>query len=63
MATQALANWTVSLSYDNLPEEVNHAAVRSFYNITGCIVGGSTHSATTTTARKALSTFSGPPTS
>ncbi|KAJ5958249.1 uncharacterized protein N7479_005399 [Penicillium vulpinum] len=62
MATQALAAWTVSLSYPDLPEEVIHAAVRSFYNIAGCIVGGSEHPATTK-ARKALSPFSGPPTS
>ncbi|KAJ5512255.1 hypothetical protein N7463_001807 [Penicillium fimorum] len=62
MATQTLAAWTVSLSYPDLPEEVIHAAVRSFYNIAGCIVGGSRHTATTT-ARNALSPFSGPPTS
>ncbi|KAJ5360723.1 hypothetical protein N7517_009914 [Penicillium concentricum] len=62
MATQTLAAWTVSLSYSDLPEEVIHAAVRSFYNIAGCIVGGSRHTATIT-ARNALSPFSGPPTS
>ncbi|CAI7625756.1 unnamed protein product [Penicillium glandicola] len=62
MATQTLATWTVSLSYPDLPEEVINAAVRSFYNIAGCIVGGSKHTATIT-ARKALSPFSGPPTS
>lgn len=62
MATQTLADWTVSLSYHDLPEEVTHAAVRSFYNIAGCIVGGSQHPASTI-ARNALSPFSGPPTS
>ncbi|KAJ9490525.1 hypothetical protein VN97_g2737 [Penicillium thymicola] len=62
MATQTLADWTVSLSYTDLPEEVIHAAIRSFYNIAGCIVGGSKHPATTI-ARNALSPFTGPPTS
>ncbi|KAF9248372.1 hypothetical protein DTO006G1_1213 [Penicillium roqueforti] len=62
MATQNLATWTVSLSYPDLPGEVIDAAVRSFYNIAGCIVGGSQHIATST-ARKALSPFAGPPTS
>jgi aconitate decarboxylase len=62
MATQALANWTVSLTYPSLPQEVIHAAVRSFYNWAGCTVGGSTHPATTI-ARKTLARFSGPATS
>jgi aconitate decarboxylase len=60
MATQALATWTVSLN--TLPEEVTHAALRSFYNWAGCTIGGSTHPATTI-ARNALSRFSGQPTS
>jgi aconitate decarboxylase len=60
MATQALANWAVSLT--TLPEEVTHAALRSFYNWAGCTIGGSTHPATTI-ARNALSRFVGQPTS
>jgi len=60
MATQALAAWTVSLT--TLPEEVTHAALRSFYNWAGCTIGGSTHAATTI-ARNALLRFAGPSTS
>jgi aconitate decarboxylase len=62
MATQTLANWTISLTYPSLPNDVIHAATRSFYNWAGCTVGGTTHPATTI-ARKALSRFSGSPTS
>ncbi|KAJ5649605.1 uncharacterized protein N7484_003328 [Penicillium longicatenatum] len=38
MATQALANWSVNLTYASLPSEVKSAAVRSFYNWAGCTV-------------------------
>lgn len=62
MATQTLANWTVSLTFPPLPHHVIHAAVHSFYNWAGCTVGGSAHRATTI-ARKALARFSGPATS
>ncbi|CAG8406010.1 unnamed protein product [Penicillium salamii] len=60
MATKNLATWAISLT--NPPEEVTHAALRSFYNWVGCTVGGSNHAATNI-ARKALSQFAGPPTS
>ncbi|KAJ6130286.1 hypothetical protein N7512_003066, partial [Penicillium capsulatum] len=46
----------------DLSEDVIHAATRSFYNWAGCTIGGSAHAATTT-ARRALARFSGPPTS
>ncbi|KIW17793.1 hypothetical protein PV08_04988 [Exophiala spinifera] len=62
MATLSIANWAVSLEYTSLPESVTHAAIRSFYNWTGCALGGSNHR-TTTTALKALSPFFGPSTS
>ncbi|KAJ5183039.1 hypothetical protein N7492_000655 [Penicillium capsulatum] len=45
-----------------MSEDVIHAATRSFYNWAGCTIGGSAHAATTT-ARRALARFSGPPTS
>lgn len=62
MATESLATWSKNLTFSFLPQEVKTAAVRSFYNWAGCTVGGSTHPATAI-ARKALSRFSGPPTS
>ncbi|OKO99841.1 hypothetical protein PENSUB_8058 [Penicillium subrubescens] len=62
MATQTLATWSTTLTYSTLPPSVIHAAIRSFYNWTGCTVGGSTHPASKI-ALKALSRFSGPPTS
>ncbi|KAJ5689190.1 hypothetical protein N7462_003582 [Penicillium macrosclerotiorum] len=62
MATQALADWAVALTFTSLPPETIHAAIRSFYNWAGCTIGGSTHPATTI-ARTALARFSGPPTS
>ncbi|CAI7642577.1 unnamed protein product [Penicillium bialowiezense] len=60
MATKDLATWAVSLT--TLPEEVAHAALRSFYNYVGCTIGGSNHAATTI-ARNALSPLAGQPTS
>ena len=62
MATQTLADWSVNLNFSSLPPEVVRAAVRSFYNWAGCVVGGSAHPATTI-ARNALARFSGLPTS
>lgn len=62
MATLRLAQWAVSLQYADLPLPATQAAIRSFYNWTGCTLGGS-HHLTTTTALKALSPFFGPPTS
>ncbi|KAJ5280384.1 hypothetical protein N7478_005756 [Penicillium angulare] len=62
MATQTLATWSKNLTFSSLPTEVISAATRSFYNWAGCTVGGSAHPATII-ARKALSRFSGPPTS
>lgn len=62
MATEHLASWAVSLQYADLPPAVIQAAERSFYNWTGCALGGSQHP-TTTTALKALAPFFGPSTS
>ncbi|KIW94631.1 uncharacterized protein Z519_04607 [Cladophialophora bantiana CBS 173.52] len=62
MATLRLAAWSTSLQFSDLPEPVTQAAVRSFYNWTGCALGGSNHP-TTTTALKALAPFFGKPTS
>ncbi|KAJ5232784.1 hypothetical protein N7468_005740 [Penicillium chermesinum] len=62
MATQRLATWAQALTYPDLPHEVSHAAVRSFYNWVGCAIGGSQHEATTI-ARNSLSPFFGAPTS
>ena len=62
MATHALAEWAVNLSYSSLPPDVIRAAVRSFYNYAGCAIGGSNHP-TATTAREALTPFFGASTS
>ncbi|OQU96116.1 hypothetical protein CLAIMM_02247 [Cladophialophora immunda] len=62
MATLRLAAWSTSLQSSDLPAAVSQAAVRSFYNWTGCALGGSNHP-TTTTALEALAPFFGKPTS
>src|ERR1700761_3684287 len=62
MATLRLAEWSTSLTYNDLPAAVVDAALRSFYNWLGCSLGGSDHP-TTNTALKALSPFFGKPTS
>lgn len=46
MATRQLAQWICDLEYDNLSEPVIHAAVRSFQNSLGCIIGGARHPTT-----------------
>ncbi|EXF83865.1 hypothetical protein CFIO01_03888 [Colletotrichum fioriniae PJ7] len=62
MATLSTATWIASLTYDDLPQSVKEAAVRSLYNWVGCAIGGSSHP-TTLTALKALSPFFGKETS
>ena len=62
MATLRLAEWSTSLTYNDLPPAVTIAALRSFYNWLGCALGGSKHP-TTTTAVKALRAFFGKETS
>ncbi|KAK1522452.1 uncharacterized protein CCOS01_10164 [Colletotrichum costaricense] len=62
MATLSTATWIASLTYNDLPQGVKEAAVRSFYNWVGCAIGGSSHP-TTLTATKALSPFFGKETS
>lgn len=47
MATSHLASWACTLQYLDVPQDVIQAAVRSFYNWTGCAIGGSHHPATT----------------
>ncbi|PCH00143.1 MmgE/PrpD [Penicillium occitanis (nom. inval.)] len=62
MATHHLASWSHNLRYSSLPPEVIHAAIKTFYNWTGCAIGGSNHPATAI-AYKTLSPFFGKPTS
>ena len=62
MATEALATFSVNLEHFQLPDTVIKAAVRSFCNWVGCTIGGSHHEAVTT-ARNALSSLFGSPTS
>lgn len=62
MTTQSLATWTSNLTYTSLPPSVIQSAIRSFYNWTGCTVGGSAHPATTI-AHDSLCAFFGGPTS
>jgi aconitate decarboxylase len=51
MATHHLASWANNLKYSDLPQDVIAAAVRSFYNWAGCVIGGSNHPATTIAVR------------
>lgn len=46
MTTVALADWVSNLTYSNLPQPVIDAAVRSFQNGLGCVIGGSNNTAT-----------------
>src|SRR5687767_10963029 len=46
MATRCLATWSHDLQYSDLPGDVIHAAVQSFYNWVGCAIAGSQHEAT-----------------
>lgn len=46
MATIELATWISKLSYPDLPQPVVDAAIRSFQNALGCVIGGSNHLAT-----------------
>lgn len=62
MTSSVLAEWVVNLKYEDLPEEVVRAAVRTFYNWVGCALGGSNHLAATIT-REAVVPFAGPGTS
>lgn len=45
MATLSLASWAVALKREDLPSEVVHAAVQSFYNWAGCTIHGSNQEA------------------
>lgn len=60
MSTRTIANWSFSLTYSSLPLPIIQSAIQSFYNWTGCTVGGSAHPATTI-ARNALTPFFGAP--
>ncbi|GME44439.1 MmgE/PrpD [Neofusicoccum parvum] len=62
MATKTLAAWAVGLQSHSLSPQVVDAAVRSFYNWSGCAIGGARHPGALI-ARKALSPFAGAPTS
>lgn len=43
MATRQLATWISSLTYSDIPDNVIKAALRSFHNSLGCIIGGASH--------------------
>jgi aconitate decarboxylase len=62
MAASTLAEWAVNLQYSSLSPSVVKAATRSFYNWTGCAIGGSNHEAVSITT-DSLSPFFGKPTS
>lgn len=53
MATQDLATWISALKYSDIPASVINAAVRSFQNSLGSIIGGSNHP----TTQKAIRAF------
>jgi len=57
MATDKLATWASSLEFSSLPSPVVDAAVRSFQNSLGCIVGGSDHPTVQRTIQGLKSTF------
>lgn len=46
MATHHLASWVSNLKYSDLPQGVITAAVQSFYNWSGCAIGGRNHPVT-----------------
>jgi aconitate decarboxylase len=62
MAAKTLAQWAVDLQYSNLSTSTIKAAKRSFYNWTGCAIGGSSHEAVSITI-DSLSPFFGKPAS
>ncbi|KAK5942012.1 hypothetical protein PMZ80_005963 [Knufia obscura] len=51
MATQQLGRWASSLDYLSLPQPVIEAAIRSFQNSLGSILGGSNHPTTQRTIK------------
>lgn len=53
MATDTFANWISSLTFSDLPPSVLDAAVKSFQNSLGCIIGGALHP----TTQKAIRAF------
>lgn len=60
MATKHIAHWATNLEYKHLPAEVIEAAIKSFYNWTGCAIGGSDHEATRLAVRPDHSLNHGP---
>ncbi|EAT77363.2 hypothetical protein SNOG_15138 [Parastagonospora nodorum SN15] len=64
MATLQLASWVTNLAYTDLTPGVLTAANKSFYNWTGCAIGGFAFKPALQIAlNTTLSPFSGPPTS
>ena len=57
--TTQLANYAACIQYSDLPESVRREAVRSFFNIVGCILGGARHQGVEI-ADSALGGFAGP---
>jgi len=57
MATKQLADWVSALEYSSLAQPVVDAAVRSFQNSLGSILGGSNHQTTQRTIKALQSLF------
>ncbi len=60
--TRELAAWVVGAKLDAIPADVQREGVRTFFNWTGCAVGGASHE-TVDRALAAVTPFSGKPTS
>ena len=58
--TVALAEYVVAARAEDLPENVELQAVRTFLNIVGCAIGGARHESVETAVR-ALLKYAGPP--
>ena len=57
--TARMADYVVSSRTGDLPEHVRHEALRSFFNIVGCTIGGARHEIVDL-ADKTLAPFAGP---
>lgn len=58
--TRQLARYVSESQWSDLPKQVQHEAVRAFFNWVGCAIGGSTHPAVDS-ALAAVTEISGPP--
>jgi 2-methylcitrate dehydratase PrpD len=57
--TRQLAAWAAGLQLSDVPSDIRHEGVRTFFNWVGCAVGGARHEAVDR-ALDALTQFSGP---